>query len=75
MEHRVTEYANQTGNRGPYQSLAKATGVSLRRVVELAEQNRLTELFGADGRLRGTPPRISGVEARRALHAKRYPTP
>lgn len=66
-----TEFA-AGGRRGlsPYEGLAARTGKPLARIVELASQNRLGELFDSRGILVGRP--LTPAEALRNLDRIRY---
>jgi hypothetical protein len=68
----TTEYADaQHGSLNAYASLAKRTGLPLSHIVQMAEENRLGELFDERGRLDGTPQ--GPLEALRQLERMRPP--
>lgn len=70
----TVEYASQRRGIGPYESLAQRTGLPLPRIVELATQNRLGELFDSRGHIRRP---LTPAEALRQLeeirHGRRRP--
>lgn len=66
---RADEFASAGLSLSPYAGLAARTGLPLRRVVELATQDRLGELFDARGFV-GKP--LTPQEALGRLYKQRY---
>lgn len=76
MQTDIEFASSDRGLGGPYRSLAERTGRPLREIVELAQQDRLGELFGSNGRLlvekRSHATPLSGRDALRRIEGLRY---